>query len=148
MFIYGGRIPSYPRTNDMAKSTKLKLQTYRIGSAKKRGDGLRIGTVRYLPRGVRKENWPEYFDVWLPMLAPSKGLLAWVRSGNSPRPDGAFTAKYTRQLLDDPDSKHTLQLVAQIAKRTKVSIGCYCEDESRCHRSVLFKLIEDAAKWP
>jgi uncharacterized protein YeaO (DUF488 family) len=94
---------------------------------------------------VRRADWPDYFDVWLPTLAPSRELLKWARSPTNTRPFGAFAAKYRRELLGNPDARHALQLLAEVARRMPVSIGCYCEDESQCHRSELFRMIEEAA---
>jgi uncharacterized protein YeaO (DUF488 family) len=126
----------------------LKLKTYRIGSARRRGEGLRVSVARFLPRGVRKADYGPggYFDVWYPVLAPSRELLQWVHA----QPDLAqawpkFSQRYRRELLGNPDSRHTLELIAALAKRTPIAIGCYCADEAHCHRSVLKQLIEAAA---
>ena len=121
-----------------ASSTKkaLKLRTFRHGDAPKRGEGLRIGTTRRPPRGKTKDQWGDYFDVWFPILAPSDKLLA-------SRPFGF--ARYERELYSRAESRQALQLLAHIALRTPISIGCYCEDESHCHRSYLHKLIEREA---
>ena len=115
----------------------LKLHTFRYGEAPKRGEGLRIGATRRPPRGVPKDRWGEYFDVWFPILAPSAKLLAR-------RP---FTfASYERDVNSRAESRQALQLLAHLALRTPISIGCFCEDESRCHRSYLRKLIEQEAR--
>ena len=115
----------------------LKLRTFRHGDAPKRGEGLRIGTTRRPPRGVTKNHWHEYFDVWFPILAPSDKLLAR-------RPFGF--ARYERELYSRAESRQALQLLAHLALRTSISIGCYCEDETHCHRSYLRKLIEREAR--
>ena len=115
----------------------LKLRTFRHGDPPKRGEGLRIGTTRRPPRGATKEQWPEYFDVWFPILAPSAKLLAR-------RPFGF--ARYERELFSRAESRQAVQLLAHLALRTPISIACYCEDESHCHRSYLRKLIEREAR--
>ena len=127
----------------------MKLTTYRFGSPRRRGEGLRVGVTRYLPRGVRKTEYARgnYFDVWYPVLAPSRELLQWLRS----QPDltaawSKFSQRYRREVLGNPDSRHTLQLMAALAQRTPITIGCYCADESHCHRSLLKQLIREAAE--
>lgn len=120
----------------------LKLRTFRYGDAPKRGEGLRIGTTRRPPRGVKKEQWKDYFDVWFPVLAPSADLIrSYMQKGDYE----AFCKSYEREVLGTPESRHSLELVAAIALRMPTSVGCFCEDESRCHRKHLRKLIERAA---
>jgi len=128
---------------------KLRLLTFQIGAAPRRGEGLRIGTTRRPPRGVRKNRWVAdgYFDVWLPSLAPSAKLLARFRKRDFD--DGsvrkAFFDGYERELLATAEGRQTVQFVAQVAARTPISIGCFCADESRCHRSRLLKIIKKYA---
>jgi len=125
---------------------KLRLRTFQIGSPVKRGQGLRLGTTRYPPRGVRRERWQVdgYFDLWLPSVAPSRKLLA--RNLDAKR----FYEAYERELGKAVESRQIVQLLAETAKRTPISIGCYCQDERRCHRSRLKAVIEKAAagRWP
>lgn len=130
----------------------LKLHTFRIGSIPTKAQGLRIGTVRYLPRGVKKENYARehYFDVWLPAIAPSQKLLRWLREQQKMKGDvdsvwQSFLDRYERELLNNTDSRQAVLLLAEMAKRTPLSIGCYCEDESHCHRSRLFEIIQRVA---
>lgn len=129
---------------------KLKLSTFQIGGPVNLGAGLRIGTTRLPPRGVPKSRWKSggYFDVWLPTVAPSRGLLRWIKQRNID--DAAvrreFFKRYERELLANSDARQTLQLLAEVARHTPISIGCFCADESRCHRSHLRKLIERFAK--
>jgi uncharacterized protein YeaO (DUF488 family) len=129
---------------------KLKLSTFRIGDEPKRSEGLRIGTTRLPPRGVPKSKWKSggYFDVWLPTVAPSRELLRWIkqRDINDAATRGDFFQRYERELLGNPDARHVLHLLAEMAKRTQISIGCFCPDESRCHRSRLRSIIEAIAK--
>ena len=128
---------------------KLKLSTFRIGGPVKRAEGLRIGTTRLPPRGVPKSQWQSggYFDIWLPSVAPSKELFSWIkhRDINDPKTRRAYFARYERELLGKAESRQTLHLLAEVAKRTAISVGCFCADESRCHRSRLRSMIEKIA---
>ena len=123
----------------------LKLKTFRIGAPAKRGEGLRIGTTRRPPRGVPKARWSRdgYFDVWLPSLAPSRKLLAWLKRRNleDPAVRGSFFDRYERELLATAEGRQNVEFIAKVAARTPVSIGCFCADESRCHRSRLYRII-------
>jgi uncharacterized protein YeaO (DUF488 family) len=126
--------------------TKLKLGTFHIGDAPNPGEGLRIGTVRRPPRGVPREQWRKHFDVWFPMVAPSHKLLRRFGAGaNTQARWQAFLAAYERELTK-PETRQAVALIAEVARRMPVSIGCYCPDESHCHRSRLRKVIERAAK--
>jgi uncharacterized protein YeaO (DUF488 family) len=126
----------------------VKLNTYQCGSLRKKGEGLRVGAVRYLPRGVRKKDYTNlnYFDVWFPTVAPSKEIISEFKSkeGNQKNWD-KFIKQYIKE-MDKPENKRAIILLAEVATRTPISIGCYCEDEKSYHRSVLRKLIEEAAK--
>ena len=122
---------------------KLLLNSVQIGSPRMANEGMRIGTVRFLPRGIYKTDYARlnYFDVWLPSLAPSRELLAKFKGGNLTS-DRLF-ARY-RVEMRETEPFQTIKLLSELAKRTPISIGCYCEDESRCHRSVLVQLIRQA----
>jgi uncharacterized protein YeaO (DUF488 family) len=125
-------------------ATKLKLSTFQIGTRPKSGQGLRIGTTRRPPRGIPKSRWERdgYFDVWLPSIAPSQKLIArFKRDFDEPARRRAFFDSYERELLSNAQGRQTLSLLAKVAKRTPISVGCFCADESRCHRSRLIKLI-------
>jgi uncharacterized protein YeaO (DUF488 family) len=124
----------------------LKLHTYQLGTPRKRGEGLRLGVVRHLPRGVLKEDYArfDYFDVWFPNVAPSAELLRWLHENPETRWT-RFVERYVHQ-MKEPDGRHAIKLLAEMAKRTPISIGCFCSDESHCHRSILRKLIQQAAK--
>lgn len=115
---------------------RLKLRTFRYGDAPRRGDGLRIGTTRRPPRGATKAEWKDYFDVWFPLLGPSPQLLA-----KRPFP----FASYEREIYARAEARQAVELLAQLALRTPISIGCFCEDEAHCHRSYLRRLIEQEA---
>ena len=127
----------------------LKLSTFRIGDKPRRSVGLRIGTTRLPPRGVPKSRWKRdgYFDVWLPAVAPSRQLLSWIkhRDLSDPKISRIFFERYERELSGNAEARQTLQLLAEIAKRTPISIGCFCADEARCHRSRLRLIIERLA---
>jgi uncharacterized protein YeaO (DUF488 family) len=121
----------------------------RLGTPRGRGEGLRIGTVRRPPRGVRKEEYAarDYFDVWLPDLAPSQALVTWVMAAPlTPHRWATFSRRY-RQEMRQPAARRLIGLLAALSRETNFSVGCYCEDEARCHRSVLRALlIEQGAK--
>jgi uncharacterized protein YeaO (DUF488 family) len=118
----------------------LKLRTFRIGEPPKRGEGIRLGVVRFLPRGVRKEDYRRrgLFDLWFPALAPSQALLK--------KRDAGLLRRFRSELLSSSDSRQTLLFLAEVAKKTPLAVGCYCSDESKCHRSVLAALIREAAE--
>ena len=128
---------------------KLRLTTFQIGTLAKRGQGLRIGATRRPPRGVPKNRWVAdgYFDVWLPALAPSAKLLGELKKYDldNPARRKAFFDRYERELLSNAESRQTVEFVAHIAARIPIAIGCFCQDESRCHRSRLFKILQDHA---
>jgi len=133
---------------DMPKRTN-NLGTFRVGSPRKPEEGLRVGTVRFLPRGVRKEDYPrlDYFDVWFPLLAPSAELFKWLKTGNWSNEQvrwSKFRERYTAE-MKKTDARQAIKLLAELSKATPLSIGCYCENESGCHRSILRELIERAA---
>jgi len=122
---------------------RLRVQTTRAGSPRQRGEGLRIGAVRFLPRGVSMRDYARknYFDVWLPSLAPSRPLLArFLKSG---MPVATFLRQYRKE-MENTEPRQVIKLLAEIAKRTPITLCCYCEDEHRCHRSVLIELIRKA----
>ena len=124
--------------------TKVHLTTVQLGSARPHGEGLRIGTVRFLPRGVRKNDYAKlnYFDAWLPQLAPSRELLSQFKKGSiSVR---VFFARYRRE-MKSTENRQLIRLLAELAQRTPIAVGCYCEDEAHCHRTILGKLIQAAA---
>lgn len=123
---------------------RLRLITVRLGSPREPGEGLRIGVVRFLPRGIRRRDYARlnYFDVWMPALAPSRELLR--RAWKLARPGRKFFKQYRREMAQT-EKRQLIELLAKLAKRTPISIGCYCEDETKCHRSVLFRLIREAA---
>ena len=126
----------------------MPVRIVRLGSPRAPGEGTRIGTVRRPPRGVPKtefasQNW---YDVWFPILAPSVETMKRGQAAASPAQWAAFTKKYQAE-MGEPEARHALALLAALSHTTNFSVGCYCEDESHCHRSVLRQLlIQSGAK--
>ncbi|HTQ38552.1 MAG TPA: DUF488 family protein [Pirellulales bacterium] len=122
-----------------------QISTYRLGSPRTKHEGLRLGTVRHLPRGVPRSEYArrDFFDVWLPLVAPSRELLAAFKDGKK-TPQQFFRAYQAE--MQRPEARHTIELLAAISRRTPIAVGCFCEDETRCHRSVLIELIRAAGK--
>jgi len=122
----------------------MAIRIVRLGSARSEGEGLRIGTVRRPPRGVPKsefasQNW---YDVWFPILAPSVETLKLGQAATTPLQWAAFVKKY-RAEMSTPEARHSLALLAALSHHCNFSVGCYCEDESHCHRSVLRMLLAE-----
>ncbi len=126
----------------------IKLHTFQVGTRPKRGEGLRINTARRPQRGVRTGQLRRngQFDSWLPSLAPSLELLAPTprERFDDPAVRERFFASYERE-MQESGPRHTIAFLARLAQHTAISIGCFCEDESRCHRSRLRVLVERAA---
>src|SRR4051812_26571357 len=121
----------------------MAVRVVRLGSPRVPGEGLRIGTVRRPPRGVKKEEFGSrnYYDVWLPELAPSAPVVSSAMSQAwTPARWTSFSRKY-RSEMAKPPAQHILALLATLSKTTDFSVGCYCEDESSCHRSLLRDLL-------
>lgn len=120
----------------------MAVRIVRLGSKRVEGEGLRIGTVRRPPRGVPKERHAadDWYDVWLPNLAPSVPVMQLGLHANTPTEVQAFKRKY-RAEMNDPQVAHVLAALAALSSQTDFSVGCYCEDETRCHRSVLRELL-------
>ena len=124
----------------------MAVRVVRLGQPRTSGEGLRLGTVRRPPRGVRKEQYAslDFFDVWMPELAPSAPLVSWALS--EPWTDKRW-ARYERSYrseMKNPAAARLLSLLAALSRQTDFSVGCYCENESRCHRSILRELLRDA----
>ena len=120
----------------------MSVRIVRLGSARQPGEGLRLGTVRHPPRGVPKHEHAarDFYDVWLPELAPSADAVKLARSDASERAWGSFVKRYRRELAA-PERQRLLDLLAALSHEASFSVGCYCEDEARCHRSVLRELL-------
>jgi uncharacterized protein YeaO (DUF488 family) len=122
----------------------MAIRIVRLGSPRTVGEGLRIGTVRRPPRGVPKNEFAsrDFYDVWLPNLAPSEGL---VKQGQASKTEGdwrSFARKY-RSEMKRPDNSRVIDLLAALSHYTDLSVGCYCADEQHCHRSVLRELLAE-----
>ena len=120
----------------------MALRIVRLGSARAEGEGTRIGTVRRPPRGVPKTQFASgnWYDVWFPVLAPSVETMKLGQEADTPPQWAAFIRKY-RSEMAAPDAGHALNLLAELSHRSNLSVGCYCEEEQRCHRSVLRELL-------
>ncbi len=122
----------------------MAVTAVRLGSARTAGEGLRLGTVRRPPRGVKKSEYAarDYYDVWLPELAPSDRLVSWALS--KPWTDqrwSTFVRRYSSEMAA-PGAGRLLALLGALARTTNFSIGCYCEDARRCHRTLLLELLQ------
>ena len=122
----------------------MAITVVRLGTPRKRGEGLRIGTVRRPPRGVPKAKFAEldYYDVWLPNLAPSAELVGLALHSPDEKAWKTFERKY-RAEMSRPDTSRVLDTLAALSHQTNFAVGCYCEDERRCHRSILRKLLAE-----
>ena len=121
----------------------MAVRIVRLGTPRRPGEGLRIGTVRRPPRGVRKADYArrDYYDVWLPELAPSGPLVSFALSKPfTPARWTRYARRYRRE-MGEPAARRLLAVLAALSARTDFSVGCYCEDESRCHRSLLRELL-------
>lgn len=123
----------------------MVVRVVRLGSARSKDEGVRIGTVRRPPRGVPKalyavQNW---YDVWFPNLAPSVETMKLGQAASSPEQWARFNRKYRAEMAA-PEKRHALQLLATLSRSTNLSVGCYCEQESQCHRLVLRELLRES----
>lgn len=120
----------------------MAARIVRLGTPRLRGEGLRIGTVRYPPRGVPKEKFASgnWYDVWLPNLAPSKVTVNLGRKADTERAWSVFESRYRKE-MSSPDASRTLDLLAALSHSADFSVGCYCENEARCHRAILRALL-------
>jgi uncharacterized protein YeaO (DUF488 family) len=122
----------------------MAIRFVRLGTDRLPGEGLRIGTVRRPPRGVLKSEYASknYYDVWLPSLAPAPGLVKQALSAQTAAEWQRFAKQFRREMTaTDPST--TLDTLAALSRQTDFSVGCYCADESRCHRSVLRQLFDE-----
>jgi len=120
------------------------LRIVRLGSPRAPGEGLRIGTVRRPPRGVPKSEFAQrnFYDVWLPNLAPSETLLKAGQAASDERAWKTFVRHYRRE-MSRPEAARVLDVLAALSGTVNFSVGCYCADETRCHRSVLRELLAE-----
>jgi uncharacterized protein YeaO (DUF488 family) len=122
----------------------VALRIVRLGTPRHADEGLRIGTVRRPPRGVPKERFAadNWYDVWFPNLAPSAELMKMGQSAANDAAWQAFARKY-RAEMSAADASRTLDLLAALSRTARFSVGCYCENEARCHRSLLRQLLAE-----
>ena len=120
----------------------MAIRIVRLGSVRQRGEGLRLGTVRHPPRGVPKDQHAsrDFYDVWMPELAPSAELLKRAQTADSARDWSTFVKRYRREMAA-PEKVHLMRLLAALSAASDFSVGCYCADETHCHRSVLRQLL-------
>ena len=122
----------------------MGISIVQLGTPRRAGEGLRIGTVRRPPRGVSKDRYAKdnWYDVWYPELSPTPELMAQGKSSQSESEWNAFVRKFRKQLSEAAASR-TLDLLAAMSQSANFSLGCYCEQEDRCHRSVLRALLKE-----
>lgn len=125
--------------------TEMAVSIVRLGSARARREGLRIGTVRRPPRGVPKSRFSSgnWYDVWYPNLAPSVATLNRGRRAATDAQWRAFAKAY-RSEMSRSEASRSIALLAALSRNTNFSLGCYCEDEAHCHRSILRELLHEA----
>jgi uncharacterized protein YeaO (DUF488 family) len=124
----------------------MPVRIVRLGASRSRGEGPRLGTVRRPPRGVPRSQFGarDYYDVWLPELAPSGSLVSWALAAPfTPGRWTRFTRAYRKE-MKAPAVQHLIGLLAALSAGTNFSVGCYCEEESTCHRSILRQLLLEA----
>lgn len=122
----------------------MAVRVVKLGTPRAPHEGLRIGTVRRPPRGVPKEEFAarDFYDVWLPNLAPSPEAMKLAHEALTPADWDAFHRTYRRE-MDAPESRHVLDLLAAMSRQTDFSVGCYCEVEAHCHRATLRELLRE-----
>lgn len=123
----------------------MSLRVVRLGTPRAKGEGTRIGTVRRPPRGVPKEEFASgnWYDVWFPTLAPTVETMKLGQQAGTDAQWATFARKY-RAEMSAPEARHAISLLAALSQSTDISVGCYCEDENRCHRSLLRGLLAEA----
>lgn len=123
----------------------MTVRIVRLGSPRAEDEGTRIGTVRRPPRGVPKSEFASgnWYDVWYPNLAPSLETMKLGQSAETPEQWRAFEKKY-RSEMSAPEASRTIDLLAALSRQSNFSVGCYCDDEAHCHRSILRHLLEQA----
>lgn len=124
----------------------MAIRVVRLGTPRAKDEGLRVGTVRRPPRGVPKAEFASrnWYDVWFPNLAPSVETMKLGQQAETPAQWAAFGRKYRAEMAA-PEAAHAIELLAALSRQTSFSVGCYCEDEARCHRSILRALLAEKA---
>ncbi|MES2283231.1 MAG: DUF488 family protein [Pseudomonadota bacterium] len=127
----------------------MGIRIVRLGTPRSPGEGLRIGTVRRPPRGVPKAEFAsgDWYDVWYPNLAPSLELMKMGNAVESDADWAAFSKKYKAE-MNQPEPSRSLDVLAALSHQTSFSVGCYCENENRCHRSLLRDLLKERGAQP
>lgn len=122
----------------------MSIRIVRLGSPRSAGEGTRIGTVRRPPRGVPKAEFAsrDFYDLWFPTLAPSAETMKLGQAAQTPAQWAAFTRKYRAEMAGG-EAAHAIGLLAALSRQSDFSVGCYCEDETHCHRSVLRALLQE-----
>jgi uncharacterized protein YeaO (DUF488 family) len=122
----------------------VTVRIVQLGTPRAKDEGVRIGTVRRPPRGVPKEKFASqnWYDVWYPNLAPSVETMKQAQAADTPAQWAAFVKKFRAEMAH-PDAARSLDVLAALSRTSQFSIGCYCDDESHCHRSVLRALLEE-----
>jgi uncharacterized protein YeaO (DUF488 family) len=120
----------------------MTVRIVRLGQPRAKNEGTRLGTVRRPPRGVRKQDFArlDWYDVWFPVLAPSIATMKLGLGANTDSQWRAFARKYRAEMAA-PAASQSLELLSALSRQTNFSVGCYCEDETRCHRSLLRELL-------
>jgi uncharacterized protein YeaO (DUF488 family) len=123
----------------------MSIRVVRLGSPRQANEGLRLGTVRRPPRGVKKEKLAsdDWYDLWLPQLAPSAELLKEAQAASTDAAWQRFVRKYESE-MSTPDNARLLAVLAALSRDADFAVGCYCADENRCHRSILRRLFAEA----
>src|SRR3954470_9008922 len=124
----------------------MSIRVVRLGTSREPDEGLRVGTVRRPPRGVKKEDYAkrDFFDVWMPELAPPANLVSWALSEPfTPKRWARYEKAYRAQMRKPPEQR-LISLLAALSHQTNFSVGCYCADETKCHRSILRDLLLQA----
>jgi uncharacterized protein YeaO (DUF488 family) len=122
----------------------MPITVLRLGSPREPDEGLRLGTVRRPPRGVPKSEFAkrDFYDVWLPNLAPSQELVSMGQASQDERSWNTFKRRF-RAEMNEPHAARVLDLLAALSHQTNFSLGCYCQNETRCHRSILKELLAE-----
>jgi uncharacterized protein YeaO (DUF488 family) len=123
----------------------MAVRVVRLGTPRAQGEGIRLGTVRRPPRGVRKQDYArrDYYDLWLPDVAPSAGLVSFAFAKPFTPARWATYARRYRREMKAPAAERLLALLAAFSHHADFAVGCYCEDESHCHRSLLRALLRE-----
>jgi len=122
----------------------MTVRIVRLGTPRAKDEGTRIGTVRRPPRGVPKSQFAarDYYDVWFPNLAPSVETMKLAQQATTEKDRAAFARRYRGEMAA-PEASRTLDVLAALSRHANFSVGCYCEDEARCHRSILRQLLAE-----